>query len=533
MYKIFRKYLHGFHGLFLLLIFTIIISVLIALYIPYLTSQFIDVISVTSSKNAVYEFASVYVSFSIFNLVLGFVISRVKTKILTNISFNYTMDVFETLDSKLILEIEKMNSSYLTQRIIGDCSKLLGFFVETITGLVSNVSIIIFCTIILINTSSLLVMVALALELSLLLWYKLLSKKLYDSKYQVLETNNVLYSKFFEKISLIRFSRIFNAHLIFQKQIKDKFKTYFKNVMKNQVINFLFNSVQTNIEVIGQTLIFVITGLAIINKEMTIGTFLIVSNYFNRLSSSVGFFASVGNGYVDAKVSFDRIKELDEYVDEVFGTKEIADIDKLEIKHLSFSYVNEINVINDFNHCFKKGKIYCIKGFNGAGKTTLFDLLLGFYDARDSIFYNDIPISELDIGKLRENHISYINQKNMFISDSIINNICLSSEISRNNIDLLFEMFNLSSKYRKISLEDHINEGLDNYSGGELQKISLIRGLVRTNDMYLLDEPTSFLDHKSKEILKTILKRIKEKSIVIIISHDEEIFDLCDEIIEL
>lgn len=118
MYKLFLKYFRLFKVYFVLLLSLIIFSTLLALYIPFLTSSYIDFIMSSSNEENIYRFVIIFVLLSIFNLFVGFVISRLKLKIQSNMSFRYIEDTLKILDHKKLLEIEKNNPSYLTQRII-------------------------------------------------------------------------------------------------------------------------------------------------------------------------------------------------------------------------------------------------------------------------------------------------------------------------------------------------------------------------------------------------------------------------------
>lgn len=79
----------------------------------------------------------------------------------------------------------------------------------------------------------------------------------------------------------------------------------------------------------------------------------------------------------------------------------------------------------------------------------------------------------------------------------------------------------------------YINTDSNNLSGGEKQKIAIIRTLLKNPDLIILDEPTSALDKKSIENFKALIKYLKSNKIIIIITHDHELLDICDEKIQL
>ena len=81
--------------------------------------------------------------------------------------------------------------------------------------------------------------------------------------------------------------------------------------------------------------------------------------------------------------------------------------------------------------------------------------------------------------------------------------------------------------------ERKIIDGKSEFSGGEIQKIALVRLFIKTADVLLLDEPTSALDVMSKERVMDYLQDIKQDKIIIIISHDWEIAELCDKVVKI
>lgn len=124
----------------------------------------------------------------------------------------------------------------------------------------------------------------------------------------------------------------------------------------------------------------------------------------------------------------------------------------------------------------------------------------------------------------------------MLINDTIYNNISLGMPIDETKLNLLIKLLNLSNFIDECEnkLDSVINPYSTNLSGGEKQKISILRTLLKNDSSVLIfDEPTSALDYKSKINLLNYLKEIKEDKIIILISHDDEIKEIVDEVILL
>ncbi len=164
-----------------------------------------------------------------------------------------------------------------------------------------------------------------------------------------------------------------------------------------------------------------------------------------------------------------------------------------------------------------------LSGKNGSGKTTLLNLL----STIDLNFEGEIIIDGYNVKKdyefIRKNIISYVNQDNLFIDNLIAKE---NLEIIDTNID--------NEIYKKFSIEDKINSKINEMSGGQKQKVSLLRGIIKNSTILLVDEPTSSLDETSTKKVFELLNEIAKEKLVILVSHDVEMMNAyCNIIIKL
>lgn len=192
-------------------------------------------------------------------------------------------------------------------------------------------------------------------------------------------------------------------------------------------------------------------------------------------------------------------------------------VKKIEFQNVNFSYSDNLFVYNkNINFEFQNGFSYLIKGDNGSGKTTLVDLLtkmLRNYTGSIRIDGEELPtISKKDI----RDRIGVCFQKTPIFNDTLINNLIFDHE---KNLDKLrrLDFFGVMKELGNRSVVNEIN-----ISGGQAQKIGIIRTLYVDKDLYIFDEPTSNLDKISCEKFWNKVDEIKQKKIVIIISHDSE-----------
>ena len=209
----------------------------------------------------------------------------------------------------------------------------------------------------------------------------------------------------------------------------------------------------------------------------------------------------------------------------------------LSVKNLKKSYNDgetKLEVLKDISFDLKKGSILTIKGPSGSGKSTLLSLL-GTLDTQDSgdIIINDKNLDEYDdFSEIRNNHIGFIFQFHNLISElNVTENICVpafisNKEIDHNFLDTLFEYFQLSNKENAFPLD---------LSGGEKQRVSVMRAIINKPSIVIADEPTGNLDEKNALKLIDLFKKLnKDFGLTFIIAtHDNKVFDIGHQKMEL
>ena len=209
----------------------------------------------------------------------------------------------------------------------------------------------------------------------------------------------------------------------------------------------------------------------------------------------------------------------------------------LSVKNLKKSYndgKSKLEVLKDVSFDLKKGSILTIKGPSGSGKSTLLSLL-GTLDTQDSgdIIINDKNLDEYDdFSEIRNNHIGFIFQFHNLISElNVTENICVPAfisdkEIDHNFLDTLFEYFQLTNKENAFPLD---------LSGGEKQRVSVMRAIINKPSIIIADEPTGNLDEKNALKLIDLFKKLNKdfQLTFIIATHDNKVFDIGHQKMEL
>ena len=307
--------------------------------------------------------------------------------------------------------------------------------------------------------------------------------------------------------------------------------------MNTQKIAYIFASLDKIIMMIAQIALFGIGGIQVINGELTIGRFTIISTYFNMIMGSVRYFFGLGKTVQEIQVSLKRLCDLLDIPEEKYGVQTADAINMLEIKLLNF-HIGGKDIITNFTAKFEKGNIYSIIGRNGSGKSTLVNILTGMYWLPgEKIYLNQSPLQQYDLNQIRHDKMGVLEQEPVLIEDTMKKNIFLEGDdLSKSEkFQMLCKILNIDTFFEKLpnGLNTIVNEKAMNISGGEKQKIALLRVLMKDADILVLDEPTSAMDINSREEFYSYLNNIKKDKIIILVNHDREIKDKVDYIIDL
>lgn len=364
--------------------------------------------------------------------------------------------------------------------------------------------------------------------------YMLFKKPLYETSFKFKEKQNEFFSVMNEQLHNIKIVKINSWFNLLGNELIISFDSLFKTAISYSKISYFFSNIDLSINRLSNIILLTYGGFQVINGSLTIGDFSIVSSYFNILLSCTSYFLNLGKNYQNALASYARLKEILETPIELNGSKKITEIETIELKNVSFCYDNKL-VIENFSYRFKKGNIYCIVGKNGSGKSTLVNLLLGlFNDYKGSIYYNHINIKDLDLYNVRENLIGVTEQEPTLINDTIKNNITYGlTSVSDHLIDKWNTKFNIHEFINNLpnGLNSNIFENSSNISGGEKQKLSLIRTFIKDPQMIVFDEPNSALDKNGVLILESTLEEIKQNKIIILVTHNSDIISIADKVI--
>ena len=257
--------------------------------------------------------------------------------------------------------------------------------------------------------------------------------------------------------------------------------------------------------------------LSLSNSHVTPGIVLV---FLQLLTFIITPIEKIPSLFANRKAARSLIAQTEELFYEKPDEQEKLEINTLksaiEVQNLSFSYENTEKALQAVSLTFHAGKKYAIVGASGSGKSTLFKLLTKYSSDYDgNILFDGIDLRNITYSSLSQ--IISVVQQNVFVfHDSIYNNICLYKSIPEEKIDYVIQKSGLSSLIQQKGKNFSCGANGSKLSGGEKQRISIARALLRNASVLLMDEASSALDEKTAdEIMNSILDMPDITSLVI------------------
>lgn len=350
-------------------------------------------------------------------------------------------------------------------------------------------------------------------------------------------------SKIKDLISGYEMIRSFNVQARMLEEFNQKNKSMEEAKVKFNKRLGITKVVNENLVILIVFAILSFGSLFVISGDLVIGSLIAVIQLLNNIMNPINILFITINNMKSTKSIREKIDVMiTEGMKDSKGIRNKKLITKtdfqrsIKVMDLNFSYDGERNVIHDFNIEFEKGKKYAIVGESGCGKSTLLKLVQNYYDN----YRGMIEIDNTDYKKIEEEsffNLFSVTHQNVFIfSGTIRENITLFNEYDKRTIDRAVKQSGLSKLVDTLpdGLDTFIHENGDSLSGGEKQRISIARALIKNTPILILDESTSALDKKtSDEVEREILSLSEHTCIAVTHKLNDETKYLYDSIIHL
>ncbi|MEQ1974394.1 ABC transporter ATP-binding protein [Xenorhabdus sp. SGI240] len=343
-----------------------------------------------------------------------------------------------------------------------------------------------------------------------------------------------------ESLSWIKSVKIFNSEESEKKRINNA-NTKVKNVER---ITGLFMSLSIPLGFFAQLASTIAVlwygGLLLMDGTINLGNFVAAFTYEQLMSDSIKRYSNHLNKFASLKSLLDRVFELlgayQPNNRKQSKPVENGSANAIDINVKKFSYNDRDTLFRDMNISIQKGERVLIVGDNGQGKSTIFDIVTGLTPLNEgyvSIFGEvlDNPDSQRWLQKF-----GVMSQQTQIIKGTLYDNLHIANTESTRE-----EMISALIKAGGSELLDKLKDGLDSYidekgsslSGGERQIIGLARLYLKTPEILLFDEPTTYLDNSKINSFAESLNNIVRGKTVLMISHDPRVFRLAERVIRI
>ena len=305
-------------------------------------------------------------------------------------------------------------------------------------------------------------------------------------------------------------------------------------------VNVRQSSAHPMSEFLGTVMIVIVLwfgGVLVFNNQTITGpTFIYYMVILYSIINPLKEFSKAGYSIPKGLASMERIDKIlmaENTIQEVEHPQHIAQFEhQIEFRNVSFKYADQW-VLRDINLIIPKGKTIAIVGQSGSGKSTLVDLIPRYYDVQEGeVLIDGINVKDLGIYDLRQ-LIGNVNQEAILFNDSFRNNI--SFGVDNATDEQIAEASKIANAYDFImqseqQFDTNIGDRGGRLSGGQHQRVSIARAILKNPPILILDEATSALDTESERLVQDALERLMKTRTTVAIAHRLSTIKNADEI---
>ncbi len=475
---------------------------------------------------------------NVFLYFTSYVLSPIRNIIMTRLR----NDLYNKILQLPIGYFTEQRKGDIISRMTNDTNELETTVINTMDGLVKDPITILFILVSLVFLSP-------QLSLFLLIFLPVTGLLIGRVSRSLKKQSNAAAIKYGESLSILdetlgglRVIKAFNAEGLLRNRFfktndllfKVKNKINYRRDLASPMSEFLGVLVLCGILWFGGQLILNGAGFAL-KPSGFIAYIALFSQILNPAKSLSTAFYNIQRGTA-AITRIEEILQAEVAVEDKLNGKKLTDFNySIEFKNVDFGY-NDLTVLKNINLLIKKGKTIALVGSSGAGKSTLADLVPRFHDTvGGELLIDGINIKEYSLYSLRS-QISIVTQEPILFNDTIANNIALGSpEATREEIEEASKVANAYEfiKQKEDGFDSNIGDRGSKLSGGEKQRLTIARAVLKNPPILILDEATSSLDTESERLVQDAINKMMQNRTSIVIAHRLSTIRYADEIIVL
>lgn len=543
LYKRFGMFLGKYKGYIALMLLSLIFLTAMSILAPYLSNEFFYD-QVLSEDGGFYKEILLAVVLVVATRLLSHLFSTanglLSARIAAKIVYDLKMTVFTSIEKLSLKFFGGRQTGGLMTQVNNDSNTIYYFFCDGIPYFLINiVQVVVVCALLFIENPLLAV-----LSLATVPIFFLLILRSYRTEMKLHAKNysgsRALNSQLSDVLGGMRVVKAFSKE---EAEISRFGKTS-KKAAKNQKKLSLFNNYVYpslglvlylgNIIALGVGGWMVITGY----HDFTYGKLIKFVAYVNMIYSPMYFFADMIDWSASSTNALQRLFEIYDTEPEITEKENAITLEevegRVEFKNVDFSYTKNKKVIDDVSFDVEAGKTLGIVGHTGAGKSTIVNLIMRLYDPDEGeILIDGINVKDLSFKTLYEN-TAIVSQETYFFIGTILDNIKYAKpEASYEDVIKAAKLAGAHDFIIKLpdAYNTMIGFGYKGLSGGEKQRLSIARAILRDPKILILDEATAAMDTETEKMIQNAITALTKDKTTILIAHRLSTLRDADELI--
>lgn len=467
----------------------------------------------------------------------GFMCARFsKPRFLSRAIGQYQDFVFQQLSKKGIAAFSGENTSFYISALSNDTSSIENHYLGSIFEIIDQAVIFLAALIMMFWYSPVLTGISIGLSLVPIIVSILTGSRAAAAEKQVSDLNENYMSTL--RDSLVGFSVIksFRAEVRMCRIFAESVKKVSAAKEKREKISITVQMLSSIAGIIVQLGVFLVGAyLALSKRGVTVGTVLVFVQLLNYVLSPISAIPNYLAEWKAARALIEKLaKALSENVREEGACANAKLQETISVQNLSFCYESGKPILENLSFTFHAGKSYAVVGASGSGKSTLLNLLIASYHGyTGTILYDDTDLKEISGESLYE-MVSVIQQNVFIFNASIRDNITMFADFPKAEVDHAIALSGLASLIAERGEDYLCGENGSGLSGGEKQRISIARSLLKKSQVLLVDEATAALDAQTAyQVSSAILDLTGLTRIVVTHSLDEGLLKRYDCVLAL
>ncbi len=430
----------------------------------------------------------------------------------------YKNFVFERLTQKGIAAFSSESTSLYISALSNDAAAIETDYLNNLFGMVNGIFLFVAALFMMFWYNPVLTFVSIGISFLPILVSVLTSGRAVTAEKRVSEVNGQYMSSLQDSLMGFSVIKSFRAEKQMARMFQEKVKEVSEAKEVRRKISILIQMLSALSGILVQLGVFLVGAyLALSGKGVTAGTVLVFVQLLNYILQPISTIPGYLAGYRSARGLIQKLaKALDENVQDP-GTRRKTELkDGIAVQHLWFSYEQDKPILKDLNCTFDAGKSYAIVGASGSGKSTLLHMLTASYHGyTGSIAYDDVELRDIRSDALYD-MLSVIQQNVFIFNASIRDNITMFSEFSDDEVRRAIRLSGLSRLIEEKGEGYLCGENGVNLSGGEKQRISIARSLLRKAQILLADEVTAALDAETSYQVSDAILNLEDLTRIVV-----------------